>query len=190
MIWRIVGIGATLAGNILAARLLGPADFGIFLLVTTIIALGSLLAMGGLNEAGLRFVSESLRLGRRFFGALYLRRILKWSLSTSAAKPAVRRGFGSDRRFSISSRELNQPMLVVALATLGVIALAWQQIAAESLARLRRSCAWQACFREGKPVGPAQQPLVSGGVVRGVSVSCSPTSRSTWPLACWLARFC
>ena len=48
---RIIGIVATLGSNILAARLLGPAEFGTYLLITTVIALGSLLAMAGLNEA-------------------------------------------------------------------------------------------------------------------------------------------
>jgi len=57
VICRVVGIGATLAAHILAARLLGPADFGAYLLFTTIMALGSLMCMAGLKEAGLRFVA-------------------------------------------------------------------------------------------------------------------------------------
>src|SRR5689334_16549815 len=42
---RAVGIAATLASNILAARLLGPAQFGTYLLVTVVIALGILLVL-------------------------------------------------------------------------------------------------------------------------------------------------
>src|SRR3954454_475245 len=77
---RIVGIAATVASNILAARLLGPGEFGTYLLATTVIALGSLLAMVGLNEAALRFISESLGLGRQARAAAYTR----WAVGTTA----------------------------------------------------------------------------------------------------------
>src|SRR6266567_6321822 len=82
---RIVGIAATLAANILAARLLGPAEFGTYLLVTTVIALGGHLAMAGLNEAALRFIAESLALGRFTLARAYLAR----SLATTAVASAV-----------------------------------------------------------------------------------------------------
>src|SRR5262249_17972114 len=73
---RIVGIAATLASNILVARLLGPGEFGTYLLVTTVMALGGLIAMAGLNEAALRFISESLAHGDIGISHAYLRRSL------------------------------------------------------------------------------------------------------------------
>src|SRR6476661_9213207 len=86
---RVVGISATLASHILAARLLGPAEFGSYLLITTIIALGSLLSMVGLNEAGLRFVAESLALGRPALARGYVRQILATASIASATSAVV-----------------------------------------------------------------------------------------------------
>src|SRR5437667_10006530 len=74
---RVVGIAATLASNIVAARVLGPAEFGTYLLVTVVIALGSLLGMAGLNEASLRFVAESLALDQPALAHSYARRAVK-----------------------------------------------------------------------------------------------------------------
>src|SRR5438105_7619003 len=92
---RSVGIVATLASNVLAARLLGPAEFGAYLLVTTVIALGSLLAMAGLNEAALRFVSESLALAKPDLARAYMRRALLIAAAASAlAAATVTSGFG------------------------------------------------------------------------------------------------
>src|SRR5262245_22903065 len=91
---RIVGIVATLASNILVARLLGPADFGIYLLVTTVAAVGSLLAMAGLNEAALRFISVSLGLRRPALASAYaLRAVGTASVTITIAAVVVAAGF-------------------------------------------------------------------------------------------------
>jgi O-antigen/teichoic acid export membrane protein len=128
---RLIGITITLAANILAARVLGPEQFGLFVLITTWMAFGSILAMGGLNEAGLRFVAESLALARHDMARAYMRQLWRlaavWSLiaavlsaGASVLVPALPAGFSS-------------PVVLAALMVVGVLALAGQQIAAELL---------------------------------------------------------
>ena len=57
---RTSGIGVTMLCNIALARWLAPDAFGSFLLLSSLLALGSMLAMLGLNAAVIRFVSHSL----------------------------------------------------------------------------------------------------------------------------------
>ncbi len=61
---RIAGIGMTLLANVVLARQLGPDEYGKFTLLSTIIALLSLLTMLGLSGAVVRFVPESLAHGQ------------------------------------------------------------------------------------------------------------------------------
>lgn len=60
---RSLGIGVTMLVNMALARWLSPAEFGSFLLLSSVLAIGSLLAMLGLNTAVVRFVAESLGRG-------------------------------------------------------------------------------------------------------------------------------
>src|SRR3954465_5810219 len=73
---RVIGIAATLASNVMVARLLGPGEFGTYILVTTVMALGGLVAMAGLNEAALRFISESLAHNNRPLARAYRNRAI------------------------------------------------------------------------------------------------------------------
>ena len=65
-----------MASSILVARLLGPGEYGTYLFVTTVMSLGGLIAMAGLNEAALRFISESLAHGNSGAARAYLQRAL------------------------------------------------------------------------------------------------------------------
>ena len=60
---RIVGIGLLFTVNVLLARLLPPKDFGLFVLITSVLSFGSILAVFGLDQGIVRFVSESLAVG-------------------------------------------------------------------------------------------------------------------------------
>jgi O-antigen/teichoic acid export membrane protein len=60
---RSSGIGVTMLVNMLLARWLAPQELGDFLLLSSVLALASLLAMLGLNTAVVRFVSESMGRG-------------------------------------------------------------------------------------------------------------------------------
>lgn len=66
--WALGGqFGAAAAGllsNVLLARLLTPAEFGAYLLVLSLVAVGSLVGCLGLNRAAVRFVAESVSLDR------------------------------------------------------------------------------------------------------------------------------
>src|SRR3954470_22001036 len=77
---RIIGIAATLASNVLVARLLGPGEFGTYILITTVMALGGLVAMAGLNEAALRFVCESLAHANPWLARAYRNGALRVSM--------------------------------------------------------------------------------------------------------------
>ena len=57
---RSLGVGVTMLVNAVLARWLSPEDFGSFLLLSSVLALASLLAMLGLNTALVRYVAESL----------------------------------------------------------------------------------------------------------------------------------
>ncbi|HEX4149733.1 MAG TPA: lipopolysaccharide biosynthesis protein, partial [Pirellulales bacterium] len=130
--WRVIGIVITAAANILAVCLLdSPANFGRYLMLTTVIALGSILAMGGMNEAGLRFISESLGLARERLARTYLRRIALVTLGNSAVVALVI-AVGL-MAFQLVTGDLSDPVAVIAIATAAVVALSWQQVAAEML---------------------------------------------------------
>src|SRR4030095_13028091 len=158
---RVVGIAATLAANILVARWLGPVEFGAYLLVTTAMALGGLLAMAGLSEAGLRFISESLALGRPAVARAYLNRVLSVVAIASLGAAAITAG--SLAFFQATTSRFPHPLLVTTVAAVGVVALAWQQMAAESLrgyGDLRRA----SLFSGGQTGGPASNLLFLAGL--------------------------
>jgi O-antigen/teichoic acid export membrane protein len=159
---RIVGILATLAGNVLAARLLGPAEFGAYLLVTTVMALGSVLGMAGQNEAGLRFISESLALGRFKLARAYLARVLAIAaLASLAAALAVALSMAL---FQSQTGRFHDPALLIVLTAVGVIALSGQQIAAESL-RGYHDLRLASLFSGGQTGGPISNLLFLCGLI-------------------------
>jgi O-antigen/teichoic acid export membrane protein len=160
VIWRVVGIATTLASNILAARLLGPAEFGIYLLVVTVMALGGLLGMAGLNEAGLRFISESLAFDRHGLARAYLKRMLTAvAIASLAAAGLTAIGMIA---FQAETSRFPQPTILIALTALGIIALAWQQIAAESL-RGYGDLKLASMFSGGQTGGPISNLLLLAG---------------------------
>jgi O-antigen/teichoic acid export membrane protein len=158
---RIIGIGATLASNIVAARLLGPAQFGAFLLVTTVIALGSLLAMAGLNEAGLRFIAESLALGNSAQAEAYLRRTLTIAAITSTAAAVVVTG-GLVAVWAFTEHPA-QPVTLLLIVAAGIALLAWQQLGAE-LIRAHGDLRLASLFSGGQAGGPASNLLFLMGL--------------------------
>jgi O-antigen/teichoic acid export membrane protein len=158
---RIVGITATLASNVLAARLLGPAEFGTYLLVTTVIALGSLLAMAGLNEAALRFISESLGLGRHGRAAAYVRRAIGTAaIASIIASAVVTVGFAG---FLFATRQSFHSLGLLALVAIGIIVLAWQQLGAELL-RAYGNLRLASFFSGGQTGGPVSNILFLAGL--------------------------
>lgn len=157
---RIVGIGATLASNILAARLLGPAQFGLFLLVTTVIALGSLLGMAGLNEAALRFIVESLAGEQRGLAKAYVRRSL--TIASVASLAAIVLALCGLAIVSWVTGRHDQPWLLATIAA-AIALLAWQQLGAE-LVRAYGDLKAASLFSGGQMGGPISNLLFLAGL--------------------------
>ena len=61
---RVVAAFTVLATNALLARLLPPQDLGAYFLAFSVVSLGALLGSLGLNQTVVRFVAESMGLGR------------------------------------------------------------------------------------------------------------------------------
>ena len=150
----------------------------VFLLVTTVIGLGSLLATGSLHEAGLRFISESLGLGQES---------LRPGLPPSrpAGGPGeFRRGCPHRGLRAWRVRNGHRPRfaarLLVVLAAAGVVALAWQQIAAESL-RGWNELRLASLFSGGQGGGPLSNLLFVLGLAIGAGISPRSGLGSPWP---------
>ena len=120
-----------MAGHMLASRWLGPTEYGQFVLLTTVIALGSIFAMKGLNEAGLRFLAESLARGGPQLAQSYLARI-GWTLWINSVVATI--VFAAAMfLFHTFIRSFNDPFWLIAFTSGGMMLLAWQQVTAESL---------------------------------------------------------
>lgn len=159
---RIVGILTTLAGNILAARLLGPAEFGLYLFISSVAAFGGLLGSAGLSDAALRFSSESLALGRQALAAAYLRKAaLLGLLTTLVAATLVGVGLAL---FQATTGRFSEPILLVALTMITLVALAWQQLAGDALRGLN-NLRLASLFSGGIAGGPVSTLLFVVGVV-------------------------
>ena len=149
---RIVGIACTLASNVLVAWLLDPTGVGVFLLVTSVLAFGCLLALSGLSEAGLRFVSEQLGLQQDIQAGNYLKTSLYWAIGTSLISTGLVVVFLIlFQRFS-DHQEITP--IAIFLVGLGVIVLAWQQLAAQLLRGMNelRSASFYSGGQTGGPL--------------------------------------
>jgi O-antigen/teichoic acid export membrane protein len=157
---RSVGIGATMASSILVARLLGPGEYGTYLLVTTVMSLGGLIAMGGLNEAALRFISESLAHGNTGVARAYLRRALVIAAAASlVACLTVTTGL------SLLGWAKLTPQFAVLLSLVGVglVVLGWQQLGAE-LVRAYGDLRIASLFSGGQAGGPVSNLIFLAGM--------------------------
>src|SRR5690242_19485282 len=152
---RVIGIAATLASNIVAARVLGPAQFGTYLLVTVIIALGSLLGMVGMNEAALRFISVSLALEKLGLARSYMRRALSLAAIASVLSAVII--CASVGIWGRVAPDANQ-QVILALIGAGVVLLAWQQVGAE-LTRAHGELRLASLFSRGQAGGPISKLL-------------------------------
>jgi len=148
---RIVGIVSTLLSNVLVARLLGPEGSGAFLIATTVLAFGVILAMSGLSEAGLRFIAENLGRNDMRIASTYLKTTLRWaSISSIVATIMVVAFMLFYARFFGDSQ---LTIKIVALIGLGVMVLTWQQLTAQLLRGLNNVRA-ASFFSGGQTGGP------------------------------------
>jgi O-antigen/teichoic acid export membrane protein len=160
--WRIVGILATVGGNIVAARLLGPAEYGRYLFLSSVAICGSMLGGAGLADAVLRFTGENLALGRRGLALAYVRRTAQFGLVTTLFSIGV-----TTAALLILQRttgNLSHPALMMVLTAVTLAALAWQQMSSETL-RGWNQLKQASLFSGGITGGPISTLLFLGGVL-------------------------
>jgi O-antigen/teichoic acid export membrane protein len=161
--YRIIGIVATLASNVLVARLLGPGEFGTYILIMTVIALGGLLAMAGLNEAALRFISESLAHGNPWLARAYRNRALVTSgiagIVACAAATVV-------LAFMLTGKPITNLTSLLVIVAVGVAVLGWQQLGAE-LVRAYGDLRVASLFSGGQAGGPVSNLIFLAGIAAG-----------------------
>lgn len=157
---RIVGIVATLASNILVARLLGPGEFGTYVLITTVMALGGVLAMAGLNEAALRFISESLAHGNPWLARAYRNRALVIS-ATAALGACLTITLGL--AFMLVGKPVPNVTALLLLIGVGIVVLGWQQLGAE-LVRAYGDLRLASLFSGGQTGGPVSNLIFLAGI--------------------------
>ena len=150
-----------MASSILVARLLGPGEYGTYLFVTTIMSLGGLVAMAGLNEAALRFISESLAHGKTSAARAYLRQALVIAAGTSVVASLVVTGGLVLTRWG---QELPHFATLLVLVAVGLVVLGWQQLGAE-LVRAYGDLRIASLFSGGQAGGPVSNLLFLIGMV-------------------------
>src|SRR5262249_55765624 len=160
---RIIGIAATLASNVLVARLLSPGEFGTYILITTIMALGGLVGMAGLNEAALRFISESLAHGNPSLARAYRNR----ALTTSAISGIVAcLAAAVVLAFMLTGKPITNLTSLLALVAVGIAVLGWQQLGAE-LVRAYGDLRVASLFSGGQAGGPISNAIFLAGISAG-----------------------
>jgi O-antigen/teichoic acid export membrane protein len=172
--WRVIGFGSTAAANIIFARWLGPEEFGTYLFITSVMAFGCILACAGLNETSLRSLSELLAVGKRPEAIACLRRVLQLAFGTTlAAAMAVAVLLAIWQARKVTTTLSIGTLLVVAL---GVVALGWIQIIAESLRGLHE-LRFASLFSGGQAGGPLSVLLALGAFLAVATFA--PVSAST-----------
>ncbi len=130
---RVAGIGVAMLLQMALARTLPPADMGHFSLLSTVTALGSLLAMRGTNAALLRVVPQALESGRDREAA----RFLRWASATAGRGALILAAAVIFFWPSVADWwQIPRDRSLAVLVALSLIALAVVQFAAESLRSL------------------------------------------------------
>lgn len=157
--WRVIGFGSTAAANIIFARWLGPEEFGTYLFLTSVMAFGCILACAGLNETSLRSLSELLAVGKRPEAITCLRRVVQLAFGTTLAAALAVASLLIAWQGAKSTATIGLGTLVV--VALGVVALGWIQIIAESLRGLHE-LRFASLFSGGQAGGPLSVLLALG----------------------------
>jgi O-antigen/teichoic acid export membrane protein len=134
---RVLGLALGFAMNGLVARLLTLNEFGAFLLLNTMVVIGSTLAELGLDRAVVRFTAESIALGQPGRARASIRISLGWAaIGASAVGLVLALGVGQWFFGSV----LNEPLVasVVPLGAALLFATAMQYMCAQSFLGLSR----------------------------------------------------
>lgn len=121
---RTSGIGVTMLCNIALARWLAPDAFGSFLLLSSLLALGAMLAMLGLNAAVIRFVSHSLGEGDFDAARQALRMIITVAvvgITAVSGLTAIVLSYTDTGFLGLPSAPLLIPLVIAGLACLALL---------------------------------------------------------------------
>ena len=134
---RVLGLALGFAMNGLVARLLDPDEFGAFLLLNTMVVIGSTLAELGLDRAVVRFAAEALALGQPGRARRSIRLSIGWA-AIGAGGVALVLALGVGQWFF--GGVLNQPLVssVIPLGAALLFATAMQYMCAQSFLGLSR----------------------------------------------------
>jgi O-antigen/teichoic acid export membrane protein len=127
---RVAGAFLAVGLNALLARLLSPAELGAYFLVSSVVAVGVMIAQFGLPKAALRFVAEGLTAGRTDRVRATVRASLLAGLAGGALVGlSLNLGVGN----FIANRVFDSPLMYGAMgvAALWVVVLSVQGILAE-----------------------------------------------------------
>ncbi|QDV71802.1 Polysaccharide biosynthesis protein [Rosistilla carotiformis] len=117
---RLLGIGTAIAINVVLARVLPPADVGVFFLLASILTFAGFMAMFGLNAGMVRFVSERIGLNDVAGAQAVLRQGTKVAVASILTGSLICWGFlhfAGEQVFGVTNLAVLAPL--VALSVLG-----------------------------------------------------------------------
>ena len=121
---RFLGVAVTMLVNVVLARCLTPAEFGEFLVISSVLGTASLLAMFGMNSAVVRFVPASLgendvARARQSLRLIVLATLV--SIASAGALAAVLLATLDTSEFGVTLTAGLAPMIVASLMLLAML---------------------------------------------------------------------
>lgn len=150
LVGRGLGMGVTLVSQVALTRLLSPDDFGRWVLLSSVVAFASTLAMLGLGSALLKQLAASAAVGEAGCARRQLRRGWIVALTSTAILAAILPWVLALVPFGVP-----QTAVVLGLAVGNLALLTWQQLLAECLRGLHEQ-RWANLLTGGAWGGPAQ----------------------------------
>lgn len=120
----------TMVINGLLTRLLTPEEVGVYLLAITLVGITSLIGQLGMNEASVRFIAESIGMGKPQRARQVIRMVLAYGMGASLLVAAALQ-FGVGRWLAISVLESTLMLEVVGLIAVWTVLVALQTMTAE-----------------------------------------------------------
>ena len=128
---KFAGIGAALVANVFLARAVTTDEFGVFLLLSTVISFGAIIGRAGLDRALVIYISKDIAVGRAGAAREAVRKGLRISEVASLVAAVAIFGllyFGGRRLF-----DLPQSFGIAAAVAIGVLLTSRLNVVADSL---------------------------------------------------------
>ncbi|GEQ99001.1 hypothetical protein JCM17844_26380 [Iodidimonas gelatinilytica] len=140
---KIAGVGLMFLFNVLAARLLGVADTGLFFLALTVLQVGATVALWGLDSATLRYVAGFAANGRWNDVRAVLSRAVILALSISVLLAVLvffSAPFLAIRIFHEPALEVSLRIVAIALPVLAILPIFVEGLKGLKKILLRKFC--------------------------------------------------